>query len=471
MFCRNYSSQGDRLNNHQAPVRKVRAIAQSFSIAASVAAVLWVAPAQATERHSTTSGESAKSISLDAGENPVLAAGAEGTALAEPREALKFSFGTFQSDSLQPSPVPTLTAAAQIGSDVPAEPPALEPPPLASAQVLIEAGREEALDLAQDPLDSPENEIEPVDLPELEPADLPEGDVEPGEPVEVFPADPEVSDQPESGDRWQFSLEPYFFVPFDVSADVTVAGRSASLQAGLEDILNLDKAFDGGLRFEARNQRFGLRLEGFYLVAGQSGTLGADFPAGALTRFGIPIPVRGKADASVSVRQGTIDLAAFYRVVDTPLRRSATVDNPYPRLVIDPLLGIRTNILRQELEIDEVRIDPSPLPIPPTTLSLNQEFTYSRTTLEPLVGARIELDLSPLWSLGLEGDVSGFNVNAERDITWNLRAGARYYLSRSAAIQLAYGFSGFDFEDGEGLRRVEVDLTQHGLWLSALFRF
>jgi hypothetical protein len=268
----------------------------------------------------------------------------------------------------------------------------------------------------------------------------------------------------DGGDRWQFSVEPYFFIPLDINTDITVAGRSASIDAGLDDILDLEEAFDAGLRFEARKRRFGIMLDGFYLVAGESGTLRVTFPEGSLLRFGIPFAVPAEADASVSLRQGTIDLSVFYRVLDTSLRDTETTSHPYPRLSLDPILGIRTNIWRQEIEVDDVRIGPQ-------TFELDREFDFSRTTVEPLLGGRLQLRLSDRWSFEVRGDVSGFNLNAEQDTTWNLLAGTQYNFSSTVGLQLAYGFSGFTFEDEEGLRRTEVDLEQHGLWLSLLFRF
>ncbi len=266
------------------------------------------------------------------------------------------------------------------------------------------------------------------------------------------------------GDRWQFSVEPYFFIPLDIDADITVLGRTASINAGLSDVFDLEGAFDAGIRLEARKRRFGIMLDGFYLIARDSGTLRVTFPEGSLLRFGIPFAVPAEADASASLRQGTIDLSIFYRVLNTSLRNTETASNFYPRLSLDPILGIRTNILRQEVEVDEIRIGPQ-------TIDLDREFDFSRTTVEPLLGARLQLALSERWSFEARGDVSGFNLNAERDTTWNLLAGTQYNFSSSAGLQLAYGFSGFTFEDGEGVRRAEVDLEQHGLWLNFLFRF
>lgn len=264
--------------------------------------------------------------------------------------------------------------------------------------------------------------------------------------------------------------------------------------------MDLDRVFDGGLRLEAQRDRWGIILDGFYVFAEQSGGLGQTFSSGSLLQFvrqtapgrleqftqrfsperlqqvaqlgrqiGLNTPVRVTARGTVSVRQITADAAVSYRVIDTALDNSPQ-EPLYPRFVLAPLVGVRTNFLRQTIEVDTVRIDGLPIPddaIPP----IDRSFRLSRTLVDPLVGAQFGVDLSDRWSLGLRGDVSGFNIGADQNWTWNLLAGVQYRLSRLASLQLAYRFNGFDFEDGEGLTRAKLNLRQNGLWLSAVFRF
>jgi len=291
-------------------------------------------------------------------------------------------------------------------------------------------------------------------------------------PDDSIPESSEPSSEPESGDaseeplreQWRFSVEPYFFVPLSVQADVTVAGRSASLDLGVDDILNLDRAFDAGLRLEAQHNRLGFILDAFYVSAAQSGTVGLTFPAESLQRFGINTAARVEGDASIAVDQLTIDAAVSYRVVDTVLGNSTASSPAYPRLVVAPILGLRTRFLWQELEVDNVRLGEFSLPI-------DREYSASSTTIEPLLGAQIGLDLSERWAMNMRGDVSGFNINADQDFTWNLLIGTQYHFSPNLSLQLAYRFNGFDFEDGDGLRRTRLNLYQNGLWLSGIFRF
>lgn len=230
------------------------------------------------------------------------------------------------------------------------------------------------------------------------------------------------------------------------------------------------------MRLEARRDRWGFILDGFYLFGSDSGNLGRTFSGGSLIQFvrqtaperveqfvqqfapqrlepiiqqlsperiqeigqirriALNTPIRVTADGSVSVRQITIDAAVSYRVVDTVLNDSPEETNFYPRLVVAPIVGVRTNFLRQTIEVDTVRLDN--IPIPDDRLpTIDRDFRFSRTLVEPMIGMQFGLDLSDRWALGLRTDLSGFNIGADRNLTWNLSAGAQYHLSRSASLQ------------------------------------
>jgi len=330
---------------------------------------------------------------------------------------------------------------------------------------------------------------EPMPLPAIAQADAPSP-----QPTQPSPTTP-------SNQNWQFSAEPYFFVPFDIEADVTVSGRSTSLDLGLSDILDLDGAFNAGLRLRAQKDRLGLILDGFYLYGRQSGSLGRTFSSGSIFQFvqqtspgrvgqfvqqfdpqllqqaiqigqqvGLNTPIGVSADGTVTIRQFVLDAAVSYRVLDTSINQSSAGTNFYPRLAVAPIAGIRTNFLQQEIEVDGVRINGRSVPgsaLPP----IDRNFRFSKTLVEPLIGAQIDLALSERWSLGLRGDVSGFNIGARQNLTWNLILGGQYNISPTVALGLAYRFNGFDFETGEGLRRTELNLRQNGVLLGVTFRF
>ncbi len=359
-----------------------------------------------------------------------------------------------------------------------------------------------AQDIAPEPSDSvmQSTEIEPTEIESREPF-VPFAPTAQDDDSTPRPAESLSGTAPSN--RWQFSVEPYFFIPLGVQADVTVDGRSTSLDFGLDDILNLDRAFNAGLRLGAQNNRWGIILDGFYISAEESGRLGQTFSAGSLLQFvqrtaprrlgdfiqqfdpeqlqqiaqqlgerqlGLNTPVQITANGSVSIEQVTVDAAVSYRVVDTSLDSSLEESSFYPRFMVAPILGVRTNFLRQTIEVDTIRIEN--LPISDDALPrIDREFRFSRTLVEPLIGAQFGLGLSERWSLGFRGDVSGFNIGADENLTWNLLASVQYRLSRLASLQLGYRFNSFDFEDGEGFSRAKLNLRQNGLWLSAMFQF
>lgn len=57
---------------------------------------------------------------------------------------------------------------------------------------------------------------------------------------------------------------------------------------------------------------------------------------------------------------------------------------------------------------------------------------------DPIVGARIPVDLSNRWWVELSGDVGGFGVGSE--LSWTINTGITYRLSRLVSLSLAYDF-------------------------------
>lgn len=325
-----------------------------------------------------------------------------------------------------------------------------EPSPITSIPILTEAIylSSEPVTLTQSALDN----TTPNGISEVQ---------SPSQPPPATEPNANTSTTPEN--RWQFSVEPYLFVPFDVDADITVRGRSASIEAGFSDIFHLDRIFAASLRLEARKNRLGFIIDGSYLSIGRDSNLDVTLPAEFLQRYGINTDVNVNADVSVDARQGVLDLAAFYRVVDTSLGKNNTEANTFPRLVVEPILGLRMNWLGQDIDISATRVGGIDIP--------DRDVELSAFFVEPMIGSRIGLELSERWAVGIRGDVSGFDINADRNITWNLFVGSQYRLSRTTALQLAYKLTKFDYQDGEGADRLGLDFQQQGLWLGLLFRF
>jgi hypothetical protein len=283
-------------------------------------------------------------------------------------------------------------------------------------------------------------------------------------------AHPATENPGRSDGRWHFSIEPYLFIPLDVSAQVTIAGRTAGLSLGLGDILNLDAAFDAGLRFEAWKDRWGILFDGFYLSAKNSGSGQVTYPLEALERFGINTALTIAAEGGkVALREGVIDMAGAYRVLDVQLGRSAESGARFPRLLLAPYLGLRTNILWQTLSVETVTVG---LTTGGTrSIPVNEGLTFSKTFLEPLIGGTLWFDFDERWSVGFRGDVSGFGINADRDLTWNMFFSAMYRFSPTVALEFGYRFNSLQYEEGSGLSHMRLDLRQSGITVGVQFAF
>lgn len=258
---------------------------------------------------------------------------------------------------------------------------------------------------------------------------------------------------------------PYLFVPFSVTTDVTVDGITQSVSTGLGDLFSLDRIFAGALRVEARQPRYGFFADFSHVFVREGrGITGFPLPptlaalATQLTPPGIVVPPGTPVDASVRAtgRTTTFDLGGYYRVVDQYLGRTATDEPTYPRLLVDPYLGLRVAKLSSDLNFS---FNVGGLPL--NDLSLSE----SATLLKPLLGGQLSLELSDRWGLGLRGSIAGLGIGADENFAWSLLAGARYRVSQRTAVQLAYQIKESRYGAGEGISRFAVNQSQQGLWL------
>lgn len=265
-------------------------------------------------------------------------------------------------------------------------------------------------------------------------------------------------------DEWEFLIEPYVFVPFNVTTEVSVGPVSPPpVSVGLDDIFSLDRVFSGALRLEARKPQFGFFLDGSHIFVSEGQRL-LDYPLPPLLtdllNLASPITIpQGSSldvDLTATSRITTIDLGGYYRVVDRYLGTKATNQPTYPRLSFDPFLGVRVVLLSGGLDF---RVDLG------NTLLRERSLDDSLTLLKPLVGAQLGLELSDRWGLGLRGDVSGLAIGADEAFAWSVLGGARYRFSPSVALQLAYHYKDATYRAGEGLSRFGLNQSQHGLWL------
>jgi hypothetical protein len=92
---------------------------------------------------------------------------------------------------------------------------------------------------------------------------------------------------------------------------------------------------------------------------------------------------------------------------------------------------------------------------------------------DPFIGARLRLAVAPGQEIFLRGDVGGFGVGSQ--LSWQAMAGYNF----DFAIWNGVTFSGLlgyralyvDYEQGQGRRRYEFDMLQHGPVLGVTMRY
>jgi hypothetical protein len=229
-------------------------------------------------------------------------------------------------------------------------------------------------------------------------------------------------------DAWRVTVTPYVWAA-GLYGDVTVRGRDAELDASFLDLVEETDTLVG--------------LQGHLEVTrGRAGVFGDVFYVKT------KVEDAGTTGLDVTSRMWLVEFGGQYRLLDTRADR-------VPGLTLDAYGGGRYSFL--ELDLDTAGAP-----------STNQ----SKDWIDPIVGARIGLHLSPRVFLLLAGDVGGFGVGS--DFAWSI-LGLFGYTWRTDAVEWAilagYRALAQDYTSGSGARRFRWDTTMHGPVLGFSVRF
>jgi hypothetical protein len=245
----------------------------------------------------------------------------------------------------------------------------------------------------------------------------------------------------EAASPWQFTFAPYAWAT-SLNGDMTARGRQVDVNQGFIDTIKESDsliALEG--RFEARYRDFGAYVDGIYAK------LGVD------DHLTTPLGVVG---VDTTTEMVWVEAAAFYRIGRWPLEISPDATRTgTPALAIEPYAGVRYTSLGLDIDIG-------------SAISAHQ----TRDWVDPIVGTRIIVDLSPRWQLIMSGDVGGFGVGS--DFSWNLLGlvGYRFHLfGLDSSFLAGYRALSQDFDDGSGANRFEWDVTVHGPIMGLAMRF
>lgn len=232
-----------------------------------------------------------------------------------------------------------------------------------------------------------------------------------------------VAPEPVPENGWTFVVAPYFWAAAMDGKVGQFGLPDVEVDAKFSDILkNLDFGAMGVV--EARNGSFGLVADVMYVK------LSAD--QGVEAR---------RVDADVELTSETFSalVAAEYRLIETDGGS------------LDLLAGGRYWAVTTDVDISGAQIDLSG--------SDNEDW------IDPMVGLRGRLDLSPEFFLTGWGMIGGFGVSS--DFAWDALGGIGYEISDSISIIAGYRALSVDYQNDD----FKFDVTEHGPILGAAFSF
>jgi hypothetical protein len=215
-------------------------------------------------------------------------------------------------------------------------------------------------------------------------------------------ADAAPVDTTGTDDQWHIAVTPYLWFP-GIHGTAGALGAELSVHASAADLLS---NFRFGLMgiVEARHDRLVLPLDVIWVRLGQDKTF-----------------VIGQAGITVNykVQEFIMTPKIGYRVINQE------------KFKVDALTGFRFFHLGQSLNFN------------PCLLCTN--FSGSQNWVDPLVGGRIQMDLTPKVVVNIFGDVGGWSTGA--NIDYEIVGALGYRIKPKWTLQVGYRYMGVDYSN------------------------
>ena len=221
-----------------------------------------------------------------------------------------------------------------------------------------------------------------------------------------------------SSNQWQFAVAPYLWAA-GMDGTMTIADQEADIDVPFSTIIdNLDLALMG--HFDMRNERWVLSSDLIFVdlehdedAANGTVTAGMD-----MTLFEVVGGYRVSPAVALLAGGRWVDIGASLR---------------YAGEIVD------------------------------------DGGNVSKSWIDPLVGINVFTPLSDRWWIGLRGDVGGFGVGSE--LIWQAYADIGFKVSNVVSLVLGYHAIDMDYEDGDGIHYVGLDVMVSGPQLGVVFSF
>jgi hypothetical protein len=252
---------------------------------------------------------------------------------------------------------------------------------------------------------------------------------------------------------WSLRLVPYGWL-ISMNGTQTVRGRSVKVDASFIDIVKESDTLVALMGdFEARNGPLALMADLVWTRIG--------FDGGAVRSRSLRPGVTGTVGANLGldVEMAILEAGAAYEVARSgPLAVDILGGLRYWYQEADLSLGLGAGLDVGDLEVIGSR---------------GIARSGSIDWLDPMIGARLRYTVLPGHELFLRGDIGGFGAGSE--FSWQAIAGYSFDFAAYQGVTFS-GVVGYralyvDYARGEGRRRYEFDMLQHGPVLGISARF
>ncbi len=256
----------------------------------------------------------------------------------------------------------------------------------------------------------------------------------------------------QQSDQWHFKIQPYATIPITTYGNATVKGRTVDYHQDLGDILETLRVTASG-RVEAWHNDLGFIIDAYYVSLNGGGIKTS--PRSSETSLQSTLTFdQGIYDFALSYHLGA---PAMYSLPEKPSKKT------FPQIWFEPIAGVRLNALTSSINNNLTfgRID----------RSFEKTFNGGRTWFEPMIGGKIGVQISDPVTLWVRGDVSGFGLAGDTDLSWNIIAGADWWVTQTVSLQLGYRFYEINYRNGTGNNAFGLEESFNGPYLSATFNF
>jgi cytoskeletal protein RodZ len=292
---------------------------------------------------------------------------------------------------------------------------------------------------------SPRQEVAQTDEPDNSSEASPEA---PSNTEEV------TATEDENSDRWHFKFQPYATIPVTIYGNTTVKGRTVDYHLTTGQLLDLLRVTASG-RVEAWKGNLGFIIDGYYASLKGSGIK-------QFSRF-----PNASIESTLTFDQGIYDFALSYHFGDAPAYSlpDKPSNKPFPLVWFEPIAGVRLNDINASIEDVNLNLGPFSAQLQKLTKS------EGRTWFEPLLGGKFGVQTSDSLTFWMRGDVSGFGIAGDTDLSWNFIAGVDWWVYRNISLQLAYRFYEINYGNGSGNNAFGFEESFNGPFISATLYF